>query len=99
MNDPLLFIDSVKDENKTSSNQEYYDSRIKTRKHVAHHRLEDIEAMLFYRIHVLAEIKTKARTYEGIVLEVSSNGLRLQIEDNEILININEIEDINILKL
>ncbi len=99
MNDPLLFIDSVKDENKASSNQEYFDSRVKTRKHVAHHRLEDIEAMLYYRIHVLAEIKTKTKTYEGVVNKVSNEGLVLQLEDKEITVAINDIEDINILKL
>lgn len=99
MNDPLLFIDSVKDDNKASSNQEYFDSRIKSRKHVAHHRLEDIEAMLYYRIHVLAEIKTKSKTYEGVVKKVSNDGLALQLEDKELLIPIIDIEDINILKL
>lgn len=98
-NDPLLFIDSVKDKAEASSNQEYYDSRIKSRKKVAKHRLEDIEAMLYYRIHVLAEIYTKTMTYEGVVKEVSNQGLRLQMENREILIPIVDIEDINILKL
>lgn len=99
MNDPLLFIDSVKDKNEASSNQEYYDSRIKSRKMVAKHRIDDIKAMLYYRIHVLAEIYTKTVTYEGVVKEVTEAGLRLQMENQEIMINLSDIEDINILKL
>lgn len=98
-NDPLLFIDTVSDKNEASSNQEVYDSRVKTRKRVAKHRLEDIEAMLYYRIHVLAEIYTKTAHYEGVVKSVSDSGLRLQIENKEMLIPIIDIEDINILKL
>ena len=99
MNNPLLFIQSVSDDNNASSNQEYYDSRVKSRKSVAKHRLEDIEAMLYYRINVLAEIKTKDDIIEGIVLECNENGLRIQGDDREILIPINIIENINILKL
>ncbi|HIT43685.1 TPA: hypothetical protein IAA91_02460 [Candidatus Avacholeplasma faecigallinarum] len=99
MNDPLLFIDSVKDKNEASSNQEYYDSRIKSRKMVAKHRIDDIKAMLYYRIHVLAEIYTKTVTYEGVVKEVTEAGLRLQMENQEIMIKLSDIEDINILKL
>ena len=55
--------------------------------------------MLYYRIHILAEIETKNSRYEGIVLECSEKGIRLQMENKEILIPIYEIEDINILKL
>ena len=98
-NDPTLFIDSESDKNTGSENQEYFDSRTVKRKKVAKHRLEDIEAMLYYRIHVLAEIYTKQRTYEGLVEEVSNVGLKLQMEDQVITIPIVEIEDINILKL
>lgn len=99
MNDPLLFIDSVTKHNTVSSNQETFDSRIKTRKHVAKHRIEDIEAMLYYRIHVLAEIYTKTATYEGVVLSVDKTGLRLQKENKIIEILLDDIENINILKL
>lgn len=99
LNDPLLFIDSISDKPDATSNQEHFDSRTKSRKKVAKHRLEDIEAMLYYRIHVLAEIYTKTITYEGVVKDVSADGLRLQMENKEILIPIVEIEDINILKL
>ena len=99
MNDPLLFIDTVSDKNEKNSNKEVFDYRIKTRKTVAKHRIEDIEAMLYYRIHVLAEIYTKTAHYEGVVKNVSDEGLRLQIENEELLIPISEIENINILKL
>lgn len=99
MNDPTLFIDSVSDKKEGSENQDFFDSRTVSRKKVAKHRLEDIEAMLYYRIHVLAEIYTKNKAYEGIVQEVSDLGLKLQVENKVILIPMIEIEDINILKL
>ena len=99
MNDPTLFIDSVSDKNQANENQEYFDSRTVKRKKVAKHRLEDIQAMLYYRILVLAEIYTKEHKYEGIVEEVSKIGLKLRMEDQVLTIPIVEIEDINILKL
>lgn len=99
-NDPLLFIDSVKKhDDLASSNQTIYDSRIKTRKEVAKHRLEDIKAMLYYRINVLAEIKTFNKLYEGIVTYVSIDGLRFKTATNDLLIPIKDIDDINILKI
>ena len=55
--------------------------------------------MLYYRIHVLAEIHTKDKIIEGIVSKVSEDGLVLQTEDKEIKIPIVDIVDINILKL
>ena len=60
MNGPLLFIDTIS-ENVNSSNQEFFDSRIKSKKAKAKYRVEDIEAMLYYRIHVLAEIEKVTR--------------------------------------
>lgn len=98
-NDPTLFIDSVDDKKTGRENQDFYDSRNVTRKKVAYHRLEDIEAMLYYRIHVLAEVYTKSGTFEGIVEEVNDLGLKLQMENEVKNIPIVEIEDINILKL
>ncbi len=99
VNDPTLFIDSVNDKKDGNENQDFFDSRNVKRKKVAHHRLEDIEAMLYYRIHVLAEIYTKTKTYEGIVEDVNELGLKLQTDSGTINIPIVEIEDINILKL
>ena len=99
INDPTLFIDSVSDKRDGNENQDFFDSRNVKRKKIAHHRLEDIEAMLYYRIHVLAEIYTKQGTYEGIVEEVNELGLKLQMENELKVIPIVEIEDINILKL
>lgn len=98
-NDPTLFIDSVSDKRDGNENQEHFDSRNVTRKKVAHHRLEDIQAMLYYRIHILAEVYTKIATYEGIVEEVNELGLKLQTDNGLQMIPIVEIEDINILKL
>lgn len=99
MNKPILFIDSVNEQKDGNENQEVYDSRNNKKKKHAKYRLEDIEAMLYYRIHVLSEVYTKSRTYEGIVEEVSDKGIVLLLEDKKINIPIIEIEDINILKL
>lgn len=98
-NDPTLFINSVSDKKDGNENQEFFDSRFSSKKKIALHRLEDIKAMLYYRIHVLAEIYTKNGVYEGIVEEVSDSGLKLQIENKLLNISIVEIENINILKL
>lgn len=99
MNDPLLFIDSVTDKRECNSNQEEYDSRQNSRKKVAKHRIDDIEAMLYYRIHVLAEIYTKNAKFEGVVKSVDENGLMLQMDNRIEVIPIIDIQDINILKL
>ena len=99
MNDPLLFIDSVTDKRECNSNQVEYDSRQNSRKKIAKHRLEDIEAMLYYRIHVLAEIYTKHAKIEGVVKSVDENGLILQMDNRIESIPIIDIQDINILKL
>ena len=99
VNDPVLFIDSVNDKKEGKENQEHYDSRNSKKKRLAKYRLEDIEAMLYYRIHVLAVVYTREQTFEGIVEEVSERGIVLQTENKKITIPIIEIEDINILKL
>lgn len=99
MNEPLLFIDSVSDKRDCNSNQEEYDSRQNTRKKIAKHRLDDIEAMLYYRIHVLAEIYTKFEHLEGVVKSLDENGLVLQMDNKTRIVPIIDIQDINILKL
>ena len=98
-NEPTLFIESVSDKKDGKENQDFFDSRKTSRKKIAYHRLEDIKAMLYYRIHILVEIYTKSNKYEGIVEDVSELGLKLLMDDEIKLIPIVEIEDINILKL
>ncbi|MBO5712456.1 MAG: hypothetical protein J6R47_06405 [Acholeplasmatales bacterium] len=98
-NDPLLFIDSVNDRKNTNSNQETYDSRVGIKKTLYKHRLDDIKAMLYYRINVLAEVTTRTGIVEGMVLEVKDEGLTLNNDGNQIVIPISSIKDINILKL
>ena len=68
-NEPLLYIQTVNDKKQNSSNQEYFDSRIPNKKKQCKYRLEDIKAMLFYRINVLAEVITKGNIYEVMVLK------------------------------
>jgi hypothetical protein len=98
-NDPLLFIDSVSDKKDANPNQESYDSRIGTKRNLYKHRLDDINAMLYYRINVLAEVTTRTGIVEGVVIDVKDEGLTLKKDGNEIVIPINSIKDINILKL
>lgn len=97
-NDPLLFIQTVDDKKINTSNQEYFDSRRNTKKMHCKYRLEDIRAMLFYRINILAEITTKNNVYEGVVTDVFSDGLILQIDGENITIPLVDVIEINILK-
>lgn len=99
MNDPLLFIDSVSDKKEAESNQDYFDSRINKVKSKAKYRLDDIEAMLYYRINVRAEVYTKKERFEGIVTECNEEGITLKIDNHKRLISLIDIESINILKL
>lgn len=97
-NEPLLFIQTVDDKKVNTSNQEYFDSRQNTKKKHCKYRLEDIKAMLFYRINILAEITTKTSVYEGIVTDVFSDGIIIQINNNNITIPLIDVVEINILK-
>lgn len=99
MNDPLLFIDSVMDKKDIESNQDFFDSRINKVKKKAKYRLDDIEAMLYYRINVRAEVYTKKERLEGIVIECSELGLTLKMDNTKRVIGISDIESINILKV
>lgn len=99
-NDPTLFVNSVTDKKDSNENQCVFDSRNKpVRKKVARYRLEDINAMLLYKINILCEIRTKQRVLEGVVSYVDDKYLQLIIDNKKINIDIDEIEDINILKL
>jgi hypothetical protein len=97
-NEPLLFIQTVDDKKANTSNQEYFDSRRSTKKKHCKYRLEDIKAMLFYRINILAEITTKTQVFEGIVTDVFSDGLIIQIGKENITIPLIDVVEINILK-
>jgi hypothetical protein len=97
-NDPLLFIQTADDKKNCNSNQEYFDSRVSTKKKQCKYRLEDIKAMLFYRINILAEITTKKEVFEGVVTDVFSDGLVLLINDKNITIPLIDVIEINILR-
>lgn len=97
-NEPLLYIQTVNDKKQNNSNQEYFDSRIPNKKKQCKYRLEDIKAMLFYRINVLAEVITKGNIYEGLVVDLFSDGLIMLIEDKNITIPLIDVVEINILK-
>lgn len=98
-NDPVLFVSSVSDTKIGQENQSIYDSRRTVRKKVARHRLEDINAMLLYKINILCEVRTDRYLYEGVVKDVNEDNLKLIVENKEVVLPINEIEDINILKI
>lgn len=98
-NDPLMFIDSFKLNSENVSNQEVFDSRYQKRS-LKKYRLEDIKAMMLYRINVLCEIITKNGKIEGIVKELSEENIKVTDEDNKTyLVSLDDILDINILKL
>ncbi len=98
-NDPLMFIDSFKLNNENMSNQEIFDSRYQKRS-LKKYRLEDIKAMMLYRINVLCEIITKKGKIEGFVKELNEENIKVNAEDNKTyLVSLDDILDINILKL
>lgn len=98
-NDPLMFIDSFKSNNENASNQEIFDSRYQKRS-LKRYRLEDIKAMLLYRINVLCEINTKNGKIEGVVKELNEENIMVNDENNKThLVSLDDILDINILKL
>lgn len=99
MNDPLLFIDSIIQKKEAESNQEFFDSRVNTIKSKAKYRLDDIAAMLYYRINVYAEVYTKKERLEGEVTNCNELGITLRLDKEKRLIPLVEIESINILKL
>ncbi len=98
-NDPLMFIDSFKLNNENVSNQEVFDSRYQKRS-LKKYRLEDIKAMMLYRINVLCEIITKNGKIEGVVKELNEENIKVTDDDNKTyLVSLDDIIDINILKL
>ena len=98
-NDPLLFIDSITDKKDKDNNQEVFDSRYANKRALYKHRIDDIRAMLFYRINVIAEITTKTEIIEGLVIEVKDEGLIMKKDGKKIVIPIDSIQDINIIKV
>ena len=90
---PLLFIDTINIINESKEKE-----NIPTKKKFLY-RLDDIKAMLYYKLNILCEIKTKNTLYEGVVKTLEEDKLQLQIDYDLISIPLNEIEDINILKV
>lgn len=97
-NDPLMFIDSFKTNLENTGNQKDYDSRNK-KKNLKKYRLEDIKAMLLYRINVLCEIRFDDDKIEGIVTKLDEETLTVRIDRSLKEIPISSIKEINILKL
>lgn len=88
---PLMFIDSI-------SKMKETDNSINKRS-VSLNRLDDIKAMLYYKMNILVEVKTKNTLTEGVVKSVDNDGLKIDSKGNIINIRLDEIENINILKL
>lgn len=87
---PLMFIDSVSEIN---------DSKPEVKKNVSLNRLDDIKAMLYYKMDILIELKTKNTLIEGVVKSVDENGLTIDANGQRQLVKLDEIIHINILKL
>ncbi|MBS1477114.1 MAG: hypothetical protein HP024_04125, partial [Acholeplasmatales bacterium] len=65
---PLMFIDSVSEIN---------DAKPEVKKNVSLNRLDDIKAMLYYKMDILIELKIKITLIEGVVKSVDENGLTI----------------------
>ena len=100
-NDPLLFIDSVLNKKVGKENQEIYDSRqsINKKKNLILHRIEDINAMMFFKIKIYLFIQTKHNFYEGIVESINDEEIYLKDKDSLKRVLVNEIEDIIVKKI
>lgn len=86
---PLMYIETVSDINESKN--------IVKKKYL--NRVDDIKAMLYYKIDILCEIKTKDTLYEGIVKKLTDDELFLEIDSSMVNINLDAITDINILRL
>ena len=87
---PLMFIDSVSEIN---------DAKPEVKKNVSLNRLDDIKAMLYYKMDILIELKTKNTLIEGVVKSVDENGLTIDANGQRQLVKLDEIIHINIFKL
>ena len=83
---PLMFIDSI---------QEINEAKKETQKNVSLNRIDDIKAMLYYKM----EVKTKNTLIEGVVKSVDENGLTIEADNKLEVIKLDEIVHINILRL
>ncbi len=88
---PLMFIDSIQKMKETD--------KTLNKRNVSLNRLDDIEAMLYYKMNILVEVRTKNTLTEGVVKSVDNDGLKIDSKGNIINIRLDEIENINILKL
>ncbi len=86
---PLMFIETISCINESEN--------VVKKKYL--NRMDDIKAMLYYKMDILCEIKTATTLYEGIVSSLDEKNLKLLIDDNTVLIPIGEITNINILRL
>ena len=99
-NDPLLFIDSVFDKKEGKENQEVFDSRqnINKKKNLILHRIEDIRAMMFFKLKIYLFIKTKQGLYEGYIENIDDKEIYLKDKESLKIVPIYEIEDIIVKK-
>ena len=87
---PLMFIDSI---------QEINDTKKETQRNVSLNRIDDIKAMLYYKMDILIEVKTKNTLIEGVVKSVDEKGLTIEADNKLEVIKLDEIVHINILRL
>lgn len=87
---PLMFINSI---------QELNESKKEAKRNVSLNRIDDIKAMLYYKMDILIEVKTKNTLIEGVVKSVDESGLSIDSNGNIIIIKLEDIVHINILHL
>lgn len=99
-NDPILFIDSISIKNEGNENQIEFDSRTqKNKKNLIIHRIEDIKAMLFFKMNIAVNIKTKSDDFAGIVDNIDDEAVFLKEGNGIKKVLINNIEQISIKKI
>ena len=55
--------------------------------------------MLYYKMNILIEVKTKNTLVEGVVKSVDENGLVIEQDGKQSVIRLDDIAHINILRL
>ena len=100
MNDPVLFINSVSDKKEGTTNQDYFDSReITNRKKQIKHRIDDLRAMIFFKISAYALISTNNSKIEGFIDTIDEQNIYLNNKNVIKKVNIDDIEDIVVRKV
>lgn len=97
--DPLLYIDSAKNIDYKNPNQKNYDSRNSKPKKKFDETLTRLERYKSSGRLIICEFKTKNEIIEGELIRYKDNNFLIYTGNEEKIININDLEDLTILKV